>query len=289
MKRINITHLNRTAGFTRLELTAVLATLAVLALLMLPTVAREQSDATRAFCLYRMGQMGKALAMYTEDYRGWLPPNPDDGNTTPYRNWVGGNMGSTADATNSSLLMDPARSLLSPYLQGNSHLYRCPSDPSLVTAGGKQFPRVRNISLSQAVGTNPYKNGGKAPVDGPWLDGYHGHIANSKWHCFGNNSDFVRPGPANTFTFLEEDPDSINDGGIATVGPMSPSIYRMIDWPATLHDMSAVVTFADAHVELHRWVDLRTKVQNHNIAQAIQEKSKDLIWLAEHTTALIKQ
>ena len=99
-----------------------------------------------------------------------------------------------------------------------------------------------------------------------------------------------QPGPANTFVFLDEDPYSINDGGFASVGPNPANQqYLWIDWPATYHDYGANFAFGDGHVETHTWQDSRTQVQNGNVAQSTQPGNPDIVWLAEHTTALIRQ
>jgi len=106
----------------------------------------------------------------------------------------------------------------------------------------------------------------------------------------GRTTDMVRPGPANTFVFLDEDPNSINDGGFGNVGPYpGHQVYKWIDWPATYHDFGANFLFGDGHSENRHWQDQRTQVQNGNVAQSTQPSNPDIVWLAEHTTALIRQ
>jgi hypothetical protein len=100
-------------------------------------------------------------------------------------------------------------------------------------------------------------------------------------------SDFVRPGPAAAFTFIEEDANSINDGVLGCVGPSSPQKYTWIDWPATYHDMAGGVSFADGHAEMHRWQDTRTRIVNGNVASQVQPNNPDIAWLAQRTSALI--
>ena len=96
-----------------------------------------------------------------------------------------------------------------------------------------------------------------------------------------------RPGPSSTFVYLDEDPFSINDGAFATTGPKSPPFYKMIDWPATFHNMACGFAFADGHSEVHKWKDSRTAVKNGNVSQATHTGSVDLIWMSEHATALV--
>ena len=141
--------------------------------------------------------------------------------------------------------------------------------------------------MSQAVGTNPYK-GGKAPVDGPWLDGNHSHTANKTWYTFGKSSDMVRPGPANTLTILDENKYSINDGGFGTVGPKQPPDYHMVDWPGVYHNGACGIAFGDGHSEIHRWRDGRTYLNSLAGSVPNQNGNQDIWWLSVKTTALIK-
>ena len=61
--------------------------------------------------------------------------------------------------------------------------------------------------------------------------------------------------PADTFVFLDEHPDSINDGYFLTkldsyAGEPHPWWF---DLPASYHNKSASISFADGHVESHKW------------------------------------
>jgi hypothetical protein len=283
------------AGFTRVDALAIVSVVALLGGVLLPALARDQSHDTRSYCVFRLGQIAKAMALYAADSQEWLPPNPDDGNTTPYRNWFGGISAiGGGQEFNTDLPSDRTRALLAPYLTDPSTVYRCPADRRLgvyqgadVRKKGQRVPPVRTISLNGGVGTNPYRGQGKVAVDGPWLDGNHAHVADRTWYCYGSMSDFVRPGPSRTFTFLEEDPRSINDGTFAMVGPSTPQLFRLLDWPATYHDMACAVAFADGHAEMHRWLDSRTKLTTSGFVSS-QLDNPDVVWLAQRASALIK-
>jgi len=145
----------------------------------------------------------------------------------------------------------------------------------------------RSVSMSQAVGTNPY-TGGKSPVAGPWLDGNHNHALNQTWYTFGKSSDMMRPGPSNTFTILDENKYSINDGGFGTVGPMQPPDYHMVDWPGIYHNGACGIAFGDGHSEIHKWRDNRTFLNSQASSVPSQDGNKDIWWLSVKTTALIK-
>ena len=140
--------------------------------------------------------------------------------------------------------------------------------------------------MSQAVGTNPYR-GGRVAVDGPWLDGNHNHTLNRKWYTFGKTTSMLRPGAANTFTILDENQFSINDGGFGTVGPQQPPSYRMVDWPGVYHNGACGIAFGDGHSEIHKWKDGRTYLRNSAFSVPSQNGNLDIWWMSVKTTALI--
>lgn len=286
-------------AFTRVELCVVLAVISLLATLVLPALAREQNRDWRTVCLHRLSQMAAALALYAIDNRDYLPPNYDDGRTTPGQNWCPGQAGvGGADEFNDDLLKDPKRSLLIQYLGGNTSVFKCPTDTRHgkyngtvdvnLARRGQDVPAARTISLNNAVGTDPSYPGCKAPAPGPWLDGQHNYSNSKTWYCYGQTSDFVRPGPAATFTLVEEDPRSLNDGVFSCMGPNDQGLYKMIDWPLTTHGMAGAFAFADGHVEMHRWVDPRTPLMVNSYASVAQQnESRDLDWIARHASARI--
>jgi prepilin-type processing-associated H-X9-DG protein len=97
-------------------------------------------------------------------------------------------------------------------------------------------------------------------------------------------TDFVHPGPANTFVLLDES-DSINDGwfmaSLAGFDPRNPAVQAdsgFGDDPGSWHDRACGFSFADGHSEIHKWrVYDRTK--------KIKESADDVDWLQLRTTA----
>lgn len=60
-------------GFTLIELLTVIAIIGILAAILIPVAGRVRRAASSAQCSSNMRQVGTALQLYSEDYRGYLP------------------------------------------------------------------------------------------------------------------------------------------------------------------------------------------------------------------------
>ncbi len=60
----------------------------------------------------------------------------------------------------------------------------------------------------------------------------------------------------------------------------------LMSFPSSSHDGAGTVSFADGHVELHKWRDERTKPPvkySHYLVNGVKTPSNpDLAWLLEH-------
>jgi hypothetical protein len=77
-------------GFTRTDLAAVIAALAVVAGLVLPGLAASNSGSSRAVCFNNMRQMGLAMNMYAGDNQDYLAFCNLDGGNAPGPGWLYG-------------------------------------------------------------------------------------------------------------------------------------------------------------------------------------------------------
>jgi len=183
--------------------------------------------------------------------------------------------------------------LLFPYLQSKAtEVFRCPADVRYGRYQGNDPAKAgtsalvaRSYSMNGAVGTDPYSSPSfELPVNGPWLDNYHGHVRGKAWRTYARFNDIVAPTPAKLAILFDEDEYSINDAGFQ-FGMVMP---QWIDWPATRHQMSGTISFADGHVELHHWVDPSTQVVQGNVSIKNVPGSPDYQWLWERISARIQ-
>jgi hypothetical protein len=272
------------AGFTRADLAAIVAIVGALALLGAQKLSAAGPTAAGVTCTGNMQQMMRALHLYATDNADFLPLNSDSGIVSAGLNWLIHDARTLPDATNSAKLVS-SFNMLAPYLNGNAGVFRCPADASTVSAGGgKTYPRVRSISISQAVGTSFQSPGAKTATDGAWLDGAHAHTANRTYRTYARLADVVNPRPASLFAFLDEHPDSINDASFGCMGPRASGTgYNWIDWPATYHNKGGGFGFMDGHGEIHGWASVGTLASPPTAGNS----QLDLNWIATHVTALV--
>ena len=278
--------INKSAnGFTLIELLVVIAIIAILAGMLLPALSKAKSKAQGIKCLNNLRQLQFAFQMYADDYSGTYVVNE----ASSYGGWIKENMnfnGGHAPNREISFLLDPSIALFAPYTKA-AGIYKCPGDMSTVRFRGAVFPRVRSVAMSQSVGTN--RSG--QPTAGSWLP------ASAGWKVYAKSSDTTVPGPSKTWVFIDEHPDSINDGGFGVQMPGNPASYpnwnmrsaRWVDFPASFHNRAGSMSFIDGHAEIRKWLDGRTVVAptyGSGIATTpTQANNPDIIWIAERSSA----
>ena len=100
---------------------------------------------------------------------------------------------------------------------------------------------------------------------------------------FEKTTDVNRPSPANLWVFVDEHPDSINDGAFFN----AQKNYEWIDLPSNLHCGACGFAFADGHSEIHKWRSsvIKFKVTFQDLArQPVSPQDPDFLWTIERTS-----
>jgi len=260
-------------GFTLIELLVVIAIIAILAGMLLPALSKAKTKAQGIVCMSNQKQLTLGWTLYAGDYQDQLVWNDL---TADGSGWVRGVLdysGGNPHNTNIANLTDPKYAKLAPYLQAPG-VYRCPADRSYVTVQGRRVPRVRSLSLSQAMNSR-----------NDWLS----YLTQKKYQVFRKMSDLNRMGHSQAFVFIDEHPDSLNFGDFAATmcDGVPPSRYHLIDYPASTHNGSGGLSFADGRAEVHKWLDSRTKLPWKNQSMTLVVPSPgnlDSLYLSEHAS-----
>ena len=288
----------RSGGFTLIELLVVISLFAVLAILQWPALVQAKLRSQDISCLNNMQQLQAACFLYSGDNNDFMPVNSplspsyggDSSSPGIYQGdpcWVDGTFaagGVGSDnppgcATNAFYLGVEGTTLngvtltgsIGPYVK-QAGAYHCPADKSLAPAYEGGGPRVRSCSMNMMVGTTPAPSSAGGAQYGVATQ----YSANKSYKYFRKLSDFnSKMSASQCFVLLDENPASLNDGWleyfIAGNG--------IGDTPAVNHGSSSSFSFADGHVEFHKWADtfLRSPVLYH-------AGDQDPVWLANHGT-----
>jgi prepilin-type N-terminal cleavage/methylation domain-containing protein/prepilin-type processing-associated H-X9-DG protein len=280
VKSAKLSQNTNTSGFTLLELLVVIAIIAILAALRIPALARTKSNAQGISCLSNMRQLQMAALLYAYNNNDYLPANVtlryggDSGNP----NWVDGVLNSPI---NGGITEDPVGCSTNDFflgVKGNSAViggfyysltgsigkyaraagvYHCPADTYL----DPSWHVTRNRSCSA-----------NCQVDGSGAGAGIGRVF-TKYSDWGGG----RLGASDCFVFLDENPQSLNDGWFLYHESGNPPTVN--DTPASNHGRYSSFSFADGHAEPHEWHDAFLQTSPPG-----SPGGTDTMWLAQHGT-----
>jgi hypothetical protein len=245
-------------GFTRIDLFAILAVLTLLVLLQLPALAHNKINTRQVVCADNLRRLAISWTMFADDNQGRLVPNVFGNPTVPVTNWVGGYLDYSFNPDNTNLATITSAALY-PYNRA-TEIYRCPEDVSRTPL----WPiRVRSYSMNSWVGVGAVG----------WLNSVNVFQVQT-------NLAQVRQ-PDQTFVFIEEHPDSINDGVLFIDLDQTGPATQIIDLPAAYHYFGGQLGFADGSVRLRQWVDPRTSPPVTGIppSTSFSPNNLDIAWL----------
>jgi prepilin-type N-terminal cleavage/methylation domain-containing protein/prepilin-type processing-associated H-X9-DG protein len=255
-------------GFTLIELLVVIAIIAILAAMLLPTLAKTKTKAQGIMCLNNTKQLTLAWRLYSDDSSDKLLGCQDNMIGRP--NWISGWLDFSSSAVNWDINNDVTKSPMWVYCGKSPSIFKCPADLAVVQVGQKKLPRVRSNSMSQVFG------------NGDWLP-------SGNWRTYDKASTIVLP--VKTFLLVDEHPDSINDAAFATKSDNAdkPGGAQIIDFPASYHNGACGFSFCDGHSEIHKWIGSKIKAPAHYNASlqlnvSAGDSWQDVWWMAQNAT-----
>jgi prepilin-type processing-associated H-X9-DG protein len=224
----------------------VIAITAILAGLLLPALTRAKASAQSAVCQSNLRQLALAWTLYAANNDDRLAGSISVLRVNQPGSWVLGN--ARQDRTPSNI-MSGVMFQYAPAVGA----YHCPADRSTV-ASGNGLLRTRSYTI------NGWMNSSSDDQEHP-SSSYKIDFPNMPHKM----SQIVRPPPSRTFVFMDEQEASIDDGlwnndpsALAVAGepalanPADPPWWHTL--PADRHNQGAIITFADGHVEHHKWL-----------------------------------
>ncbi len=211
-------------AFTLVELLLVVAIVAVLAALLVPALAAVQAKGRRTACLDNLKQSALSFQMYTADNDGKLAQNYPVAQVGS-NSWVLGDMKISSDSTNKTFIR---QGKFFPYASQIT-LYRCPADPSRTG----DAPRVRSYSMNGWIGSR-------------FMESY---LRTNGFRTFVRDGELAAVGPAEIWVITDEHEASIDDAWfLVTMDDSQP----FASLPATRHERSYGLNFADGHAEFFK-------------------------------------
>jgi len=213
-------------------------------------LSKAKTKAQGIKCLSNLKQLQLCWIMYEGDNNGKLIPNE----LGSPNSWIDARftISGAPDWTNITIITNGALYKYNTSLD----IYICPADQPWPPTGARKVKRVRSYSMSGHMNGNA-----------DW-------VQQDRVKAHKKFSDIQAPGPSRALVFIDENPYTIDDGFFA-VRCFDTTPYWQ-NAPASRHNCGGVLSFADGHAELWKWIEPNTCRMKTLDAAAVTPVDRDL-------------
>jgi prepilin-type processing-associated H-X9-DG protein len=249
-----------------------MAIIAILAAMILPSLAKAKMKAQAMSCMSNGKQLGTAYLMYALDNRDIALPGMAYENVPAWCDgWLGSANESTGDNGERLLKASPSYRYLT-----STKVFRCPSDNSGFRDASQLLFRNRSYAVNGAMGKSTFHQVNVPPYK------YVVKLA-----------DLSQPGPTGVYLLIDEHENSINDAHFYPFNNLKAYDRRWLDAPSGRHGNATGFAFADGHSEVHKWQDSNVTpvkisggvVTANDISFLPNAGPRDHAWFTNHIAA----